>query len=326
MTWREPEPGGWGAIPERTEAPRFDQAPTLRLVVDERVPPGTVAMIGADGAVHTIRNIGAEADARYPDWIGVGDGPGIPCRVLGIDFAPDGGGPPVVGHRDADGVLHIDSAATARRPSHGEIVAHFSRLRPAAGFLVDISAPPNSCARCGTDQRGHDGDHAYTQPDDALRLARMKERRRARLNPPPTVAALPDVLVTFAVDTTRLAESMRRLGEAISGALQPAVAAERARQAAITTGAAAPAESPGYEAMRRAILALPTSGPILASDADWDAQGSVCAHVCGGSPDHVCDARATTTIRYRLPSGGTRALPLCAPCAEAETAAAGVAS
>ncbi len=263
---------------------------------------------------------------HYPDRIGVGDGPGAPCRVIGFDFTPDRDGPIVTGRRDADGVLHIDSVRTPRRPSHDEIVAHFSRLRTAADFAVDITAPPNSCARCGTDQRDHDTGHAYVQPDDALRLARMRERRRARLTPRPQFAQLPDVLVTFTADTTRLADSVRRLGEAISGALQPAIAAERARQESITAGTRTPAETPEYEALRRAILALSTSGPILASDADWDAQGAVCAHVCGGSPDHVCDARATTTIRHPLPSGGTRALPLCAPCAEAETAAAGVAS
>jgi hypothetical protein len=259
---------------------------------------------------------------RYPDRIGVGDGPGEPCRVLGFDFTPDRDGPLVAGHRDADGVLHIDSLRTPRRPSHDEIAAHVSRLRTAADFAVDISAPPNSCARCGTEQRAHDANHAYTQPDDALRLARMRERRRARLNPRPAPTPLPDVLVTFAADTARVAESMRRLGEAISGALQPAIAAERARQEAITIGAPAPAESPGYEALRRVVLAMQGAGPILASDADWDAQGAVCAHVCGGSPDHVCDARATTTIRHPLPSGGTRVLPLCGPCAVAENAAA----
>jgi hypothetical protein len=182
---------------------------------------------------------------HYPDRIGVGDGPGEPCRVVGVDFAraeaqaaadyllrqyaqgaharirlgPDPE-PLVTGHVDADGALHIDSVRTPRRLDHGEIVAHFSRLRPAAGFLVDISAPPNSCARCGTDQRGHDGDHAYTQPGDALRLARMRERRRARLDPP-TAVALPEVFTTLAVDTARFTQAMQRLGEVITRSIEP---------------------------------------------------------------------------------------------------------
>jgi hypothetical protein len=64
----------------------------------------------------------------------------------------------------------------------------------------------------------------------------------------------------------------------------------------------------------------PTSVPIVDSDADWTARGETCAHVCGGDADHVCDARATTTLRYTLPSGGTRTMPICGACYAAETA------
>jgi len=193
-------------------------------------------------------------------------------------------------------VLHIDSVRTPRRLDHGEIVAHFSRLRTAASFRVCISVPPNSCARCGTEQRGHDTGHAYTAPDDALRLARMKERRRVRHNPP-TAAPLPEVLATFTADTTRFTQAMQRLGEAVARSIEPFHA--QLRSMALTLSSAA-------------------------GEAHWpaDAKATTCAHVCGGSPDHVCDARATTTIRHPLPSGGTRVLPLCVPCAQAEESAA----
>ena len=62
--------------------------------------------------------------------------------------------------------------------------------------------------------------------------------------------------------------------------------------------------------------------PELEAAKNWPApKGAVCAHVCGPDPGHVCDARAATTIRHPLPSGGTRTLPLCGPCADAERAA-----
>jgi hypothetical protein len=59
----------------------------------------------------------------------------------------------------------------------------------------------------------------------------------------------------------------------------------------------------------------------LPNDADWLERGSTCSHVCGGDADHRCDAKATTCLAFKLPSGGTRNLPLCAPCAQSEAAA-----
>jgi hypothetical protein len=53
---------------------------------------------------------------------------------------------------------------------------------------------------------------------------------------------------------------------------------------------------------------------------DWPEQGSTCAHVCGPDPDHACLARATEYLTYPLPSGGTRRMPVCAPCHASETA------
>jgi hypothetical protein len=55
--------------------------------------------------------------------------------------------------------------------------------------------------------------------------------------------------------------------------------------------------------------------------ANWPEQGSTCAHICGADPDHQCQARATARLKYPLPSGGTRSMPLCDPCFESETAA-----
>lgn len=176
----------------------------------------------------------------------------------------------------------------------GGVAGYFSRLRPASHFAVDVTAPPNSCARCGTEQRGHGGGHAYTPPDNVLRLARMKARREARLNPAPVRAASPDLFAAFTVDTARLAEAFQRLGESVARAVEPMAAQIHA--AALALGAAS-------------------------SGVHWPAEAAVCCHVCGPDPGHVCDARATTSITHPLPSGGTRTLPLCAPCRAAENAA-----
>lgn len=229
---------------------------------------------------------------ELPSRIGVGDGEGMPCRFTAFDFARSNATAVVRGYRDADGTVHIDRANT-ERPTMAELHEHFSRLRASADFLVDVTAPPNGCERCGVLERGHAADHAYVAPADALRLARMKARREAQLNPAPR-PALPDVFATFTVDTARVAEAMQRLGEAITRSLHPVFT--QMRSAAFTLGAAA-------------------------GEANWAAEGNVCAHVCGPDPGHVCDARATTTIRHALPSGGIRTLPLCGPCADAERAA-----
>lgn len=229
--------------------------------------------------------------AEYPSRIGVGDGEGWPCRFVAVDFARSDETAAVSGHRDADGILHLDRAGT-ERPPMVELNEHFSRLRTSADFLVDVTAPPNGCERCGTLERDHATDHSYVTPADALRLARMKTRREARLNPAPRPALLPEVFATFTADTSRLAEAMLRIGETITRSMQPVFAQIRS-------------------------VAFTLSGAPV--EANWAAEGSVCAHVCGPDPGHVCDARATTTIRHALPSGGTRTLPLCGPCHAAET-------
>lgn len=62
--------------------------------------------------------------------------------------------------------------------------------------------------------------------------------------------------------------------------------------------------------------------PLADSDANWpDDNSNICAHVCGGDPDHACDVRAATQLTYDLPSGGTRTMPVCRPCFNSEWAA-----
>lgn len=79
------------------------------------------------------------------------------------------------------------------------------------------------------------------------------------------------------------------------------------------------ADAPSVSALPR--LAWPSSG-----ETDWpnpdgsEDYGLTCAHICGDD-DHVCDARAATSIVFTIPSGGQRSMPVCEPCYRAETAA-----
>lgn len=176
-----------------------------------------------------------------------------------------------------------------------------ARMRTSADFLVDTSATPNGCTRCGELERGHAAAHDYVAPPDALRLARMKARREARLNPPVRQAFPPDLFITFTVDTGAFSAAMVRLAcamAAVGETMRPAAEGVRS-------------------AIRRTALDIE-----LEAAKHWPAQGSTCAHVCGPDPGHRCDARATTTLRHPLPSGGICDLPLCGPCAAAESPAA----
>lgn len=58
----------------------------------------------------------------------------------------------------------------------------------------------------------------------------------------------------------------------------------------------------------------------------FPAERATCAHVCGPSPDHVCDVRATGILRHTNLAGGTTDMPICGPCKAAETAAMGAMS
>jgi hypothetical protein len=256
-------------------------------------------------------------------------------QFVAADFAPTGGGTFVAGHRDADGTVHIDQWEADPAPGPTITVEQVTftanqagwysigELRPASGFLVDLDAPPNSCTRCGTDQRGHGEQHAYSAPSDAARLARMKSRRDRRLATPARFDLTPETLVELRVNTGILTAALARLQEGFDEMARvtgPVVQAIRDRHDVI---AAANRHADERIAAWRGRLdsAIEWGDPIETADADWPAQGSTCAHVCGGNPDHACDARATTRLTYTLPSGGTRSMPICAPCFESETAA-----
>ena len=245
----------------------------------------------------------------------------MPGYFIGLDPTSDGNSQLVTGHRDTDGVLHVESVGInpVRRPDYAELVEHFSRLRASADFLIDLDAPPNSCTRCGTDQRGHGEQHAYATPTGAVRLARMKSRRDRRLATPARFDLMPETLVELRVNTGILTAALARLQEGfdeMARVTRPVVQAIRNRHDAANRHA-----DERIAAWRgRLDSAIDWGNPVEAADADWPAQGSTCAHVCGGGPDHTCDARAATRLTYPLPSGGTRSMPICGPCWESETA------
>lgn len=283
-------------------------------------------------------------ESAFPSRIGVGDGPGIPCRFVAADFTPHGGSALVAGHRDAGGVVYIDrwesdpapgptevgqSTFTAERAGSHSVGAP----RPASDFLVDLDAPPNSCTRCGIEQRDHGEDHAYAEPTDSVRLARMKSRHTKRLAASPRYELTPDLIVEFQVNTGAftaaivramegLSEATRRMGEAT----RPVIESIR-RQQLIAEVNQRTGERIEACRVRRASApedAIDWGDPLVDSDADWPARGAVnevCAHVCGADPDHICSARADTFLQYELPSGGTRDMPICWPCFSSEWAA-----
>lgn len=282
---------------------------------------------------------------------------------------------------------------------------------------------PNGCVKCGQPERGHPGgDYAYVPPPDALRLARMRARREARLNPPARAETPPDLITTLTANTDDWEDASRYLlsqlrgprmrhstltlnpsrppetaGVRVAGLLahggyvapvqaistpdpnEPSIytvrpgadhparmrigdgdwvpcrvvgfdmtrdgdgtmvtgelgedgrfhlEAERIYQFQIEFTAACenpagftPALASAGEAMRALAAQL---DPELEAARHWEAQGRVCCHVCGPDPGHVCDARAVTSLRHPLPSGGVRDLPLCGPCNLAEAAAPSV--
>jgi hypothetical protein len=293
-------------------------------------------------------------ESAFPDRIGIGDGPEIPCRFVAFDFARTDVAPPIVGHRDADGTVHIDDrgpeTTTARTftVEQARFTAErtgrydFSGLRSASDLIVNISAPPNSCSRCGIEERGHGEEHAYIAPADVLRLARMKARRGKRLNPPRRIRPTPEMIGEFTVNLGAYGAAITRAFEGLSEAAR--TAGDRFREFAAVVGTEESAAEDwanyvayyatyGPTAPRELRLspdaepgpALDRGEPLTDADANWPTQGGTCAHVCGPDPDHRCDARATTRLAYSLPSGGTRSMPICGPCHQSETAAPAVA-
>lgn len=244
---------------------------------------------------------------HHPGRIGVGDGPGEPCRAVGVDFArteaqdaadyllhqyaqgaharirlssdPE---PLVTGHVDADGVLHIDSAADALRD---QVTRWAQAMTPA--FQEFHEQMRRTVEAIGVSLRP---------------LAEFLEQHPELRNmqPEPPVQGCHHLCGRW---------PEHECGGEATGTL------------AYRPGGR---EIPMCDSCREVTLAGPPRPILRGAERDWPADGkaSTCAHVCGGSPDHVCDARATTTIRHPLPSGGTRVLPLCGPCAVAENAAA----
>lgn len=276
-------------------------------------------------------------ESAFSDHIGIGDNE-IPCKVVSFDLARDDA-PPVVAQRDPEGTMRIVEweASPAPGPTVEVEQARFTAeragwfsfpgLRPSSHYLVDTSAAPNSCSRCGELERSHGEDHEYVAPDDVLRLARMKARRQERLNPPRRMRLTPDMLVTFTVDFSGLTAALEGAIEAIRPPREAfeydyadtvyEADAERYLVHASATGRRSSVRlSPDADP-----ASIDWGEPLEESDANWPVQGRVCAHVCGGNADHECDARATEQLTYALPSGGTRTMPICAACNAAEMAA-----
>jgi hypothetical protein len=237
--------------------------------------------------------------------------------VIGFDPAVDDG-PLIAGHRDQDGVLHIDSVRMpVHRPGQGELVERFSRLRPTSDFIVDLDAPPNSCTRCGIEQRDHGEQHAYSEPTNSVRLARMKSRRTKRFAAPPQYYLAPTLFLELSVDATALATALRGLGES----LRPLVNRARETRELIEAISQRTDERIAAWRARRETDGLDWGDALTEADANWPAaQGGTCAHICGADPDHACNARAAMRLAYNLPSGGTRSMPICAPCHASESA------
>lgn len=197
---------------------------------------------------------------------------------------------------------------------------------PSAHYIVDVTAPPNSCSRCGELERGHGEQHPYVAPDNVLRLARMKARRQDRLNPPRAIRLAPETLVSFAVDLSGFTAAIEGAIEAMR---PPPEAFEYEYAETVYETDASPylvrASATGRRTSIRlspdATPALDWGAPLDVFDKDWHEQGSTCAHICGPDPDHQCDARAATSLKYKLPSGGTRTMPICGPCNASEGAA-----
>jgi hypothetical protein len=59
-----PLPADWAVCepaPKVTDVPLTDQI-SIKVTADDRMPPGTAAMTGADGQIHVITGIGEESD------------------------------------------------------------------------------------------------------------------------------------------------------------------------------------------------------------------------------------------------------------------------
>lgn len=225
---------------------------------------------------------------EFPGRIGVGDGPGMPCRFVAADMA----------FRSAEQFPHVPlpapvSVASGRRDEDGTV-------------YFDVTFDRDALARW------------IRSMNEALRAVGEEMRRSAE---------------AAAQATRPLAEWIQRNGEAIErAAVESAdsyLAARMSRSVRVTRTLHSPdvEDSERHFAQMRSAADFIVNADGAPTDAElesaknWAAGGSTCSHVCGPDPGHVCDARAVTMLRHPLPSGGTRTLPLCGPCADAEDAA-----
>jgi len=231
----------------------------------------------------------SEGGTRHPGRIGVGDTPGIPCRVVGFDFTPDSDGPLVAGYRDADGALHIDSVGDASP-------------RVQVAYWAQAMAP---AFREFHEQMRHTLEAIGVSLRPLVEFIEQHPELRDMQPEPPTEGCHHFCGRWPEHDCD---------GEATGTlAYRPG-----GREVPVCGGCrdATLARSPRPPARDAAAL-----DPELEAAKHWTEHGGACAHVCGGGADHRCGAKATTSLTYRLPSGGTRRMPICGPCKTAEEAA-----
>jgi hypothetical protein len=216
----------------------------------------------------------------FPDRIGIGGGPMVPCRIIGMDFTPETGHTFVSGTREPDGTFRLDQVT----------------------YEGEIQGPVFPEGQTAVERMAALLDHYGVAPPAELVEAVDEDRRRVDAQ---TLGDLPpDCVIELEADAGTLYAALRRAGEA---ARQLAAGFQPMFDAVGRVG-----RSVG--AIRSAL------DPELIEGRDWPAESAVCCHVCGPDPGHTCDACATTSITHPLPSGGRRVLPLCGPCHHAETA------
>lgn len=232
------------------------------------------------------------------------------AQFVGIDPAP--GGAIVTAHRGGNGVLYIDGVGAVSRDEFAAWVSSFTeKMRPLMEAMrtrfETLCATLRPLADLLTELH-----EQFPDPADWV-LEPEPEGCHHLCGGMPEHECLGDADGTFAYREGGREIPMCAPCRAAAGGF-----ATTARMA--TRLAAASRRADDLDTARRAEreVRIDYGDPIVPSDADWTARGDVCAHVCGGNADHACDARATTTLRYALPSGGTRDMPICEACHAAE--------
>ena len=290
----------WPAIPQRPEPPRFDQT----VVGFDMAPGGEVAMVsgrrGADDVPHIDRP--ERGVMQFPNY---------------IDYTIE---PAQPGYTETSGREIMDSIAEFYRnhePGPGapeRISVHPDEMQAFADLVPDAPAAPWAVGQLA----GLMSVPVTSDPQVPLGVARVRTDGRDRdvpLRDPGrfTAPASGWYGVGMPVAPDRALAEFARSINAVSDAARPLADGFAAAAAAIGE-----AMRPVAEGLARAIRAAQIDSELEAAK-HWPAQGSTCAHVCGGGADHRCEAKATTSLAFTLPSGGTRNLPLCGPCHQAES-------